>query len=102
MDSKAQLAAETIAKVVQGKIDSANAAKLLNKFHRTYGRAVRDFFDWCDQHKNGPLIDIEAIQIAADAYSGEDERRFWWNVNASFPNASLCGLFNPTVHLQSI
>lgn len=30
-----------------------------------YGRAVRDFFDWCDQHQVGPLIDIDAIHIAA-------------------------------------
>ena len=30
-----------------------------------YGRAVRDFFNWCDQHQVGPLIDIDAIHIAA-------------------------------------
>ncbi|MEM9128283.1 MAG: tyrosine-type recombinase/integrase [Pseudomonadota bacterium] len=30
-----------------------------------YGRAVRDFFDWCDEHGIGPLIDIEAIHVAA-------------------------------------
>lgn len=30
-----------------------------------YGRAVRDFFAWCDEHKIGPLIDIEAIHVAA-------------------------------------
>ncbi|MBX2838144.1 MAG: site-specific integrase [Gammaproteobacteria bacterium] len=30
-----------------------------------YGRAVRDFFDWCDGSGVGPLIDIEAVHIAA-------------------------------------
>ena len=30
-----------------------------------YGRAVRDFFAWCDEHGIGPLIDIEAVHIAA-------------------------------------
>ena len=30
-----------------------------------YGRAVRDFFNWCDEHQVGPLIDIDAIHIAA-------------------------------------
>jgi len=30
-----------------------------------YGRAVRDFFAWCDEHQIGPLIDIEALHVAA-------------------------------------
>ena len=30
-----------------------------------YGRAVRDFFDWCDKKQVGPLVDIEAVHIAA-------------------------------------
>ncbi len=30
-----------------------------------YGRAVRDFFAWCDEHGIGPLIDIEAVHVAA-------------------------------------
>lgn len=30
-----------------------------------YGRAARDFFAWCDDNQIGPLIDIEAIHIAA-------------------------------------
>ena len=30
-----------------------------------YGRAVRDFFDWCDHNQVGPLVDIEAVHIAA-------------------------------------
>jgi len=30
-----------------------------------YGRAVRDFFSWCDEHEIGPLIDIEALHVAA-------------------------------------
>jgi len=30
-----------------------------------YGRAVRDFFAWCDEHEIGPLIDIEALHVAA-------------------------------------
>jgi len=30
-----------------------------------YGRAVRDFFAWCDENQIGPLIDIEAVHVAA-------------------------------------
>lgn len=30
-----------------------------------YGRAVGDFFAWCDEHGIGPLIDIEAVHVAA-------------------------------------
>ncbi len=30
-----------------------------------YGRAVRDFFAWCDEHQIGPLIDIDALHVAA-------------------------------------
>lgn len=30
-----------------------------------YGRAARDFFAWCDSHSIGPLIDIEAVHVAA-------------------------------------
>jgi len=30
-----------------------------------YGRAVRDFFAWCDENDIGPLIDIEVVHIAA-------------------------------------
>jgi len=30
-----------------------------------YGRAVRDFFAWCEANDIGPLIDIEAVHIAA-------------------------------------
>ena len=30
-----------------------------------YGRAVRDFFAWCDEHQVGPLIDIETLHVAA-------------------------------------
>ena len=30
-----------------------------------YGRAVRDFFAWCDDNQIGPLIDIEAVHVAA-------------------------------------
>jgi len=30
-----------------------------------YGRAVRDFFAWCDEYRIGPLIDIEAVHVAA-------------------------------------
>jgi len=30
-----------------------------------YGRAVRDFFAWCDLHGLGPLIDLEPIHVAA-------------------------------------
>lgn len=41
-------------------------AHIRNKNTReAYGRAVRDFFVWCDEHKVGPLIDIEAIHIAS-------------------------------------
>ena len=35
MDSKAQLTADTITKIAEGKIDIVNAAKLLNKSRRT-------------------------------------------------------------------
>jgi len=30
-----------------------------------YGRAVRDFFARCDEYRIGPLIDIEAVHVAA-------------------------------------
>jgi len=41
-------------------------AKIRNPNTReAYGRAIRDFFNWCDQHQVGPLIDIDAIHIAA-------------------------------------
>ena len=41
-------------------------AHIRNKNTReAYGRAVRDFFAWCDDNNVGPLIDIEAVHIAA-------------------------------------
>lgn len=41
-------------------------AHIRNKNTReAYGRAVRDFFTWCDENRIGPLIDIEAVHIAA-------------------------------------
>ena len=41
-------------------------ATIRNKNTReAYGRAVRDFFEWCDRNQIGPLIDIEAVHIAA-------------------------------------
>lgn len=43
MDSKAQLTADTIAKVVEGKIDIDNAAKLLNKSRRTIERYLHRY-----------------------------------------------------------
>lgn len=43
MDSKAQLTADTIAKVVEGKIDVVNAAKLLNKSRRTIERYLQRY-----------------------------------------------------------
>ena len=41
MDSKAQLTADTFAKVAEGKIDVVNAAKLLNKSRRTIVSVTR-------------------------------------------------------------
>ena len=32
---------------------------------KAYGRAVADFFGWCERHEIGPLIDIEPVHIAA-------------------------------------
>lgn len=41
-------------------------ANIRNKNTReAYGRAVRDFFAWCDANDIGPLVDIEAVHIAA-------------------------------------
>lgn len=41
-------------------------AQIRNKNTReAYGRAVSQFFAWCDDHEIGPLIDIEAIHIAS-------------------------------------
>ncbi|MEM1190104.1 MAG: tyrosine-type recombinase/integrase [Pseudomonadota bacterium] len=41
-------------------------ANIRNKNTReAYGRAVRDFFAWCDRHDIGPLVEIEAIHVAA-------------------------------------
>ena len=41
-------------------------AHIRNKNTReAYGRAVRDFFAWCDENNVGPLIDIEAVHVAA-------------------------------------
>lgn len=45
MDSKAQLTADTIAKVAEGKIDIVNAAKLLNKSRRTIERYLQRYRD---------------------------------------------------------
>jgi len=42
-DSKAQLTADTIAKVIEGKIDIVNAAKLLNKSRRTIERYLHRY-----------------------------------------------------------
>ena len=40
------------------------AATIRNKNTReAYGRAVRDFFHWCDAYDLGPLIDIEPIHV---------------------------------------
>ena len=43
MDSKSQLTVDIIAKVSEGKIDIANAAKLLNKSRRTIERYLRRY-----------------------------------------------------------
>ena len=43
MDSKAQLTADIIAKVAEGKIDILNAAKLLNKSRRTVERYLKKY-----------------------------------------------------------
>jgi len=43
MDSKAQLTVDIIAKVVEGRITIANAAKLLNKSRRTIERYVKRY-----------------------------------------------------------
>jgi len=43
MDSKAQLTADTIAKIAEGKIDIVNAAKLLNKSRRTVERYLQRY-----------------------------------------------------------
>ena len=43
MDSKAQLTVDIVAKVVEGKIDIVNAAKLLNKSRRTIERYLRKY-----------------------------------------------------------
>lgn len=32
---------------------------------KAYGRAVADFFGWCERHEIGPLIDIEPVHVAA-------------------------------------
>jgi len=41
-------------------------AHIRNKNTReAYGRAVRDFFIWCDENNIGPLIDIEPVHVAA-------------------------------------
>jgi len=45
MNSKAQLTADTIAKVAEGKIDIVNAAKLLNKSRRTIERYLQRYRD---------------------------------------------------------
>jgi transposase len=43
MDSKAQLTVDIIAKVVEGRITIANAAKLLSKSRRTIERYVKQY-----------------------------------------------------------
>jgi len=43
MDSKAQLTIDIIAKVVEGRITTANAAKLLSKSRRTIERYVKQY-----------------------------------------------------------
>ena len=43
MDSKAQLTVDIVAKVVEGKIDIVNAAKLLNKSRRTIERYLKKY-----------------------------------------------------------
>ena len=43
MDSKAQLTVDIISKVAEGKIDRVNAAKLLNKSHRTIERYLKKY-----------------------------------------------------------
>ena len=43
MDSKAQLTVDIIAKVVEGRITIANAAKLLGKSRRTIERYVKQY-----------------------------------------------------------
>ncbi len=43
MDSKAQLTVDIIAKVVEGRITIANAAKLLSKSRRTVERYVKQY-----------------------------------------------------------
>lgn len=43
MDSKAQLIADTIAKVIEGNIDIVNAARLLNKSRRTIERYLHRY-----------------------------------------------------------
>ena len=41
-------------------------ANIRNKNTReAYGRAVRDFFAWCDVNQVGPLLNIEAVYVAA-------------------------------------
>src|SRR3954452_18085746 len=30
-----------------------------------YARAVTQFFDWCDQHQIGGIVDIEPVHVAA-------------------------------------
>lgn len=41
-------------------------ANIRNKNTReAYGRAVRDFFAWCELNRIGPLLDIEAVHVAA-------------------------------------
>lgn len=43
MGSKAQLTVDVIVKVMQGKISITNAAKLLNKSHRTIERYLQRY-----------------------------------------------------------
>lgn len=43
MDSKAQLTVDVVAKIAEGKITIANAAKLLNKSRRTIERYLQRY-----------------------------------------------------------